>query len=251
MTPIEQMLRAAATEIDWPATPDIATQVERGVRPLPRMEERPRWMPIRPRMPIRRPLALALAALLLLAATAAAIPGIRDPVLDWLGLRSVHVERVPAPLPEGPGRGLGLGTRTTLDAARKRLAFQPVVPSGLGRPSVYYEGFPPGGQLGLVYPGGVFLTEVVGRLRTEFLFKFVGPEAKVDRLRIGGRRGIWIHGKPHQYAYSDRNGNIRSDTVRTAGNVLLWRHGDLLLRLEGVRLKREALTIARSVRAAP
>jgi hypothetical protein len=242
MNPIEQMLRTAAVDVDWPATPEFAAPV------AARITEHGRS---RPRMRIRRPLAIALAALLLMAATAAAVPGIREPVLDWLGLRSVHVERVPAPLPQGPGRGLGLGKRTTLDIARKALGFAPVVPAGLGEPSVYYEGFPPGGQLGLVYPGGVFLTEVVGRLRAEFLFKFVGPGAKVDKLRIDGERAIWIHGTPHQYAYSDKNGNIRTDTVRTAGNVLLWRRGDLLLRLEGVRLKQEALTIARSVRAVP
>jgi hypothetical protein len=187
-----------------------------------------------------------------MAATAAAIPGVREPVLEWLGLRSVRVERVPARLPEAPGSRLGLGTRTELDVARKGLGFEPVLlPARLGEPTVYFENFPPGGQLGLVYPHDVFLTEVVGRLRTEFLFKFVGPEAKADALRIDGERAMWIHGKPHQYAYADKTGEIRTDTIRTAGNVLLWRRGELLLRLEGVRVKQEALRIARSVRAVP
>ena len=243
MSPIEQMLRAAAAEVEWPATPDLAGSV------VGRISERARP---RRRMPMRRSLAIGFAALLLMAATAAAIPGIREPVLEWLGLRSVRVERVPAPLPEAPGSRLGLGTRTEFDVARKGLGFEPVLlPARLGQPTVYFESFPPGGQLGLVYPHGVFLTEVVGRLRTEFLFKFVGPDAKVDALRIDGERAIWIHGTPHQYAYADKTGEMRTDTIRTAGNVLLWRRGELLLRLEGVRVKREALRIARSVRAAP
>jgi hypothetical protein len=72
----------------------------------------------------------------------------------------------------------------------------------------------------------------------------------VSAVTVDGERGLWFQGR-HQYAYADRDGNIRSDSVRTAGNVLLWRRGDLLLRLEGARSKQEALRIARSVREAP
>ena len=243
-------------DVEWPATPDIAAAV------VPRIggvtlgqtgdsSRRADAAHARRRLRIRRPLAIALAALLLLAATAAAIPGIREPVLDWLGLRSVHVERVPRPLPEPPGNGLALGRHTTLAAARARLGFTPVVPTGLGKATVYYEGFPAGGQLGLVYRGGrLFITEVQGRLERDFLFKFLQPGTGVQAVRVNGERGLWIEG-PHQYAYADRNGQIRTDSMRTAGPVLLWRRGDLLLRLEGARSKREALAIASSVRAAP
>jgi hypothetical protein len=151
-----------------------------------------------------------------------------------------------------PGPKLDLGRRTTLPAARRALYFAPLVPSGLGDPVVYYERFPPGGQLALVYrKGTLFITEVQGQLETRFLFKFVGPGAKVDRVSVGGGRGIWLHGRPHQYAYADKTGAIRSDTVRLAGDVLLWRSGGVLLRLEGARSKEEALRIARSARAAP
>ena len=246
MTPLEQMLRAAGANADWPATPDLAATV------LPNLKTVPGTVFKKRRFRFGRPLAIALAALLLLTATAAAIPGIREPVLDWLGLRSVHVERVPAPLPEQPGARLGLGRRvTSVDDIRKALGFQPAVATALGRPTVYYEGFPPGGQLALAYPKGIFITEFLGTLRQEFLFKFIGPDARVEPVRVNGERGLWITGKPHQFAYADRTGAIRSDTVRTAGNVLLWRRGDVLLRLEGVRSKAEALRIAASVREAP
>lgn len=250
MTPLEQMLREAAVAADWPPTPDLAAAV------IPRLDDGVR--PLAPSIPLRRPptwyrrpLALALAILLLLAATAAAIPGIREPVLDWLGLRSVRIERVPQPLPEPPGATLALGQHTTLAAARRRLEFTPVLPTGLGEPVVYYEGFPPGGQLGLVYRDGrLFITEVQGHLEQQFLFKFLRSGTGVERVRVDGGRGLWIAG-PHQYAYADRTGEIRTDSVRKAGPVLLWRRGDLLLRLEGARTKAEALRIARSVRAAP
>jgi hypothetical protein len=101
----------------------------------------------------------------------------------------------------------------------------------------------------LVYRGGtLFLTEVQGKLDPRFMFKFIGPGAKLDRVDVNGERGLWIHGDTHQFAYADKAGEVRSDSVRLAGDVLLWRKGDLLLRLEGARSKDEALRIARGTR---
>ena len=249
MTPIELMLRDAAVHADWPPTPDLAGAVAARIAAGAARPDA-----ARPasgfRMPrLRRPLALALSSLLVLAAGAAAIPGIREPVLDFLGLRSVKIERVPAPLPVAPGAKLALGDPATLASARKRLAFTPVIPAGLGKPAVYYDAFPEGGQLGLVYRRGtLFLTEVQGTLESEFIGKFVGPDALVDRVTVNGERGVWIHGQPHQFAYLDKTGETRTDSVRLVGDVLLWRKGDLLLRLEGARSKQEALRIARGSR---
>jgi hypothetical protein len=198
------------------------------------------------RIRIRRGLAIAVAALLLLAGSALAIPGVRD----WLGLRSVRVERVPKPLPALPGAKLALGTQVPLDTARAKLGFRPIILAGLGTPTVYYDPFPPGGQLGLVYPHGIVVTELEGQL-TRFITKFIPPGTELDRLTIDGERALWIHGALHQYAYADRTGAIRTDSVRTAGDVLLWRHRDLLIRIEGARSKRQAVAIARSAREAP
>ena len=60
-----------------------------------------------------------------------------------------------------------------------------------------------------------------------------------------------VAGRPHEVVFEDANGEIRSDRTRLAGNVLIWRHKGLLLRLEGARSKAEALRIARSVGGAP
>jgi hypothetical protein len=263
----EQMLQSMASELDWPTTPDVAEAVSARIAAhAPRTEAVPTLEGVTPRHPgdsgsprawpgrrvrLGRPLAIAIAALLLLAATAAAIPGIRDPVLDWLGLRSVKIERVPARLPEAPGAELGLGQRTTLLGVRKALDFEPVVPTGIGTPAYYVEGFPPGGQLGLAYRNGIVVTEVQGHLETRYLQKFLPPGTKADQLKIDGGPALWIHGAPHQYAYVDRTGQVRTDSVRTAGDVLLWRRGDVLVRIEGARAKAVALALARSVRAVP
>jgi hypothetical protein len=180
------------------------------------------------------------------------VPGVRDPVLDFLGLRSVKVERVPRlPLRPAPGARLRLGSRTTLAAAARQLAFRPLVPTALGRATVYLDGSVPGGELSLVYRGGgLILTEVEGRLRREFMRKFVGPGTAVERVAIADAPGLWIHGALHEVVYEDARGTIRPETVRLAGATLLWRRGSMLLRLEGARSKQEAITIAASVRAA-
>jgi hypothetical protein len=242
MTPLEQMLRQAAAEIEWPATPDLASAFSYGTQGVRPVAVRRR----RDRVRFRRPLVIALAAVLLLAGSALAIPAVRD----WLGLSTVEVKRVPKPLPVFPGEKLGLGTRVSLDTARAKLAFRPVVPTGLGAATVYYDPVPAGGQLGLVYPRRIVITEVQGHIGP-YLQKFIPPGTIVDRLMIDGERALWIHGALHQYAYVDKTGEFRTDSVRTAGDVLLWRHRDLLIRIEGARSKAQALAIARSAREVP
>jgi hypothetical protein len=101
-----------------------------------------------------------------------------------------------------------------------------------------------------VYPRGIVITEVEGQL-TRYLAKFLPPGTGMDRVTIDGRRALWIYGALHQYAYADRTGAIRTDSVRTAGDVLLWRHGELLIRIEGARSRQQAVAIARSARAVP
>jgi hypothetical protein len=249
VTPVEQMLRAAAADLDWPPTPDLASAVVQGVTPRhPGDADARAADPSRRarRLRFRRSLVIAFAALLLLAGSALAIPAVRD----WLGLSTVEIKRVPKPLPVVPGQRLGLGTHVPLDVARAKLEFRPVIPSGLGKAAVWYDPIPAGGQLGLVYPRGIVITELQGHLGP-YLQKFIPPGTQVDRLTIDGERALWIHGALHQYGYVDKTGQIRTDSVRTAGDVLLWRHGDLLIRIEGARSRQQAVAIAASAREVP
>jgi hypothetical protein len=59
---------------------------------------------------------------------------------------------------------------------------------------------------------------------------------------------VWIAGRPHELVFVDANGQPRSDSVRLAGNTLLWQHGDVLVRLEAHVPKAEALRIAQTMR---
>jgi hypothetical protein len=62
----------------------------------------------------------------------------------------------------------------------------------------------------------------------------------------GGAPGIFLSGGPHVVFYRDPGGEIRDETLRLAGNTLLWERGELLLRLESALRLEDALRVARS-----
>ena len=69
-----------------------------------------------------------------------------------------------------------------------------------------------------------------------------------NNISVNGGPGYWIEGEPHLFFYRDRSGNVRDETIRLAGNVLLWEQGELTLRLEGDLRLPQALRIAKSFR---
>ena len=259
MPELERMLSRLGEELAWPATADLTANV------MSRLDEparRPARRPFAGLVGLRRSLALATVALLLLAGTVfAAAPGVRDAVLDFFGLQGATVERretLPTPPPERP---LDLGTRMSLDEATNRLGFAPLVPQALGEPDGVYvrEGLP-GGELSLAYrprPGlprarstrlGALVGEFRGDLSPEFLGKVVGPGTTVEQLTVDGDRAIWIEGAPHFLLYRDPAGAIVESSMRIAQNTLLLERGALLVRLEGGFDRERALAIARSLR---
>ena len=252
MTELERMLTRLGEELDWPATPDLGAAVAGRLRE-----------PARPRRRVlRRSLALAFAVLLLAAGTVfAAVPGVRDAVLDFFGLQGATVERR-AELPTPPReRPLELGTRMTLSDATERVGFDPLVPAALGEPDgVYVKRGLPGGELSLAYnagPGlprarstrlGLLATQFRGDLSPEYLGKLAGVSTTVERLRVDGRPAIWVAGAPHFFFYRAPNGEFVDTTLRLAGNVLLLQRGRLLVRLEGAFGRDRAIELARSLR---
>jgi hypothetical protein len=267
MPELERRLSHLGEQLDWPPTPDLSSSV------MGRLDEPARGA-LRPRdrrrglagllapAGLRRSLALAAVGLLLLAGTVfAAAPGVRDAVLDFLGLQGATVERretLPTPPPERP---LDLGTRRSLDAARDGLGFAPRVPALLGRPdAVYVRGGIPGGELSLAYRArdglprarstrlGLLVSEFRGDMSPEYVQKMVGPQTTAERLRVGGKRAIWIEGAPHFFFYRAPDGTFVETQLRLAQNVLLLEDGELLVRLEGALDRDRAIEIARSLR---
>ena len=254
MSELERELRQLGRELDWPPTPDFTHSVIQIISSDSRSRRRP--------VLFRRSLAIALAALLVVAGGVfAAVPSVRDSVLEFFGLQGATVERrEQLPLPPKPGQ-LGLGGRTTLAAARDSVAFDPLVPATAGEPAgVFVDTGVQGGVLSLTYRPveglpqarstrlGLLVTEFRGDLLPEYTGKIAGQATRIERLRIDGDRAIWLEGAPHLFFYRPPGEQFREENLRIAQNVLLLERGQVLVRLEGAFDREKAVELARSLR---
>jgi hypothetical protein len=243
MPELELALRNLGGSLDWPVEPELEQGVLRRIREAP----------VRRRLVSRRALVIAFAVLAVAAGALFAVPQTRGAILEFFHLRGVTIERVEE-LPTVPvqsGLGTFLGDPVTLSQARERADFDVVVPEALGEPDEVYfqDGPPPGGMVSFVYgtkddPRALF-TQFAGRV-DEIIFKKVAPDTKVEAVTVDGQPGYWLEGA-HFFSYLDRHGDMESEQVRLAGNVLLWERGTRTLRLEADISKEEALRIAASV----
>jgi hypothetical protein len=193
---------------------------------------------------LRTEMGIAAALLAALIVILAATPSARSKILEWLGLKEVRIERrEPAVPPERRTAPLDLGRRVPLAA----LPWRPLLPRGvgLGPPrAAYVDDRVPRGAITLRWPG-LLLTEIKGR-EGPYIEKAAGRGTRIERLRVGPDPGYWLAGDPHEVAYLDANGTVRVDSIRLAGDTLLWERDGVLLRLEGAPSKAAALRIARS-----
>lgn len=239
MTELERALVELGAELAYPPTPNLVPAVRARI-------------PERPARAWRRPVAIALAVLAVAVGAVLAVPQARTAVLKWLGLEGVTIQRVPR-LPNVRAVGPDLGERVTLVKARKSVPYRVLVPAELPeRADVYlHSPPPPGGEVSLVFrsrEGRVLILSQFRGQAVPFIQKSVGPGTRIEPVTVVGARGVWLAGRPHTLVYLDSHGTMRQDTLRLAGNTLLWERGGLLLRLEGLLTKEEALRIARSVR---
>ncbi len=224
MAELERELRLLGAAIEQPAEPDLARSVRARIA-----GRRPRRIP-------RRQLAVVFAALVVAVGVAFAVPQARSAILRFFGLENVAVVRVHElpPATRGPG---AIGERLSLADAERRVGFEALLPD-LGRPDAVY--LDPGGELlVLLYgePVRVRLSEFKAQYSLE---KFVTSEQLVQRVRVDGRRGLWIRG-PHVVAEL-------FGQPRLSGSALVWQRDGLTLRLEGRLSKRQALRLASSIR---
>lgn len=231
MPELERDLRDLGRLLAFPPEPDLVPAVRR------RLAE-----PTRPR---RRVLVLALAALAVAVAVAFAVPPARTAILRFFHIGGETVERVNV-LPPAQHRSpvAGLAGPMSPDRAARRAGFEVLLPSSpTGR---FYAGD------GIV---ATYLRSAAGKsvVLTEFrgdlgiAKKLASPATRIEPTTVNGRDALWIHGAQHVVYYFDSQGNGRSRVVRLAGNVLVWAHGSVTLRIEGPLSEAEALRIARSV----
>jgi hypothetical protein len=233
---LERRLFALGLALDVPPTPD--DMVPATIARLPARR------PVRTRRAFR-PLALALAVLLLVAGAAMAVPTTRHEILHVLGLRGVTIERVPRlpPVPPRPGASLGLGRRIPLAQARHAASFKALLPPGPA--FAYLDHDVAGGRVSLL-AGRLLIIEFRGT-GVPFVFKLVGPGTHVRMLRVNGGPGVYLSGTPHQLLLQQSNGEVVTDRVRLAGNVLVWQQGPVTIRIEGTHTLGQAVALARSL----
>jgi hypothetical protein len=233
---LEQQLLALGPRLELPPAPNLVPAV------LARLPER------RPRRarPAGRTIAITLAAALVLAGAAMAVPATRHAILHVLGLRGVSIERVPRlpPVPAGTGRRLGLGKQIPLAHARHAASFTALLPA---HPSAaYLDHDVPGGRISLL-TGKTLIIEFRGTA-IPFILKLIGPGTRVKRLDVNSGPGAYLYGAPHEVIFQQSTGQIQTDRIRLAGNVLIWQQGPLTLRIEGTHTLQQALALAHSMR---
>jgi hypothetical protein len=198
------------------------------------------------KQPVRRTLAevvrsrwRALVALLaLLVAGAVVVPPVRAAVAEWLNIGGVEARPVgtgPSTAPEPPAAGGGL----RLSEAGQRAGFLPTVPSALGSPDqlAVNDGVV---VMSWETSGGVVrLEQFQGELSPLYVKKYY---SSLEYVEVIG--GYWFS-TPHELLLVDKAGVER--TQRVAGPTLVWLHGGVTFRLEGVPDKVRATEIALSV----
>jgi hypothetical protein len=232
-------------------------------------------------LPLQRRLAVAALVLVAVAGTIVAVsPEARTAIAERLGLRGVQIQQVPSiptqtvpsavvisspaglpsPAAASPGSRLNLGQPMTLEQVRARVGYPVRVPGALGAPDeVYLLDVPAGGQVALIYYArpdlpqangtgvGLLLTEFQGNVTsTGAIGKGLPPGTRLEAVQVNTGPGYWIDGDPHAFFYLDARGQVRTETTRLAGSVLLWEQGELTLRLEAALSKDAALQIAAS-----
>jgi len=257
---LEQELRALGAELAWPTTPAIAAAVRARITARPVVLRVPwyqsRW-------------AIAAAALVIALTALLAYNPTREAIAEWVNVhvlfQRVHVLPTPSPQPPGPlGQRLGLGGRTTLTGAQASVTWPVMIPSSLGSPDEVYLQLPPDGptlgEVTLVYstrPGipvagetgvAVLVTEARGRVNVQFFQKMLGPDTTIEAVTVGGHKGYWVSGSPHQFVFEDASGNIRPETMRLATNTLILDEGGTVVRIEGKLTKARAMEIAASLK---
>jgi hypothetical protein len=233
------------------------------------------WPAVRERIAGRRPVpwwragldrvSLAPAAATLAVILAAAFlltPDLAARAAEVLGLPGIQIFRVPATPPAATKpSGTFPGQRAASVAEASRLAgFAVREPAALGAPDeIYVETSPV--RVTLVYrtrqglpatalPGiGALIVEFKGSLDAPILGKAIGPGTTLEAIPLSsGNAAYWLAGQPHQFFYRDAAGNIQPDTLRLAGNTLLWDANGITYRLEAQVAREEAVRIASSFR---
>jgi hypothetical protein len=259
----EQELEATLTDIGERLAYPRPTRLGDAVRARLREPRARHWWDAL-RSPRYAFLPVASTLVLLLLVSLVALPGVRAAADEFLQLRGINIFRTAA-TPSAPAASAPAGfqgQRVTLEEARRRAPFL-LAPSDsrLGAPDeIYIDQIQAGDRVTLVYvsragipvsrDAGVSAAVIAfrGRVNEALFGKVASPGTVIEDVTVNGGRGFWIEGAPHQFFYLDAAGNPWPETLRLAGNTLLWEQGGVTFRLEAQVTREEALRIAASFR---
>lgn len=252
------LLEQAARDAAFPETPALAERVRARVETGP--------MPVaaihlpRTRPPLLRPvLVAAVAVAVVLAATLSISVTARRAVADLLGVAGIRITfGDDPPATPRPASRIGLGEPTSRAAASERVGFDVLVPRGVrGEPAVYFDdSVGDRGAVSVVYPASaktladvdLLISQFVASVPAEYVKKLLTLGSEITLTRVHESDAFWVSGLPHYLFYEERDGPAGRETVRLAGNVLLWEEDGVTYRVEGAASLREAERIARSLR---
>lgn len=141
----------------------------------------------------------AAVALVVVAATAIAVPDARRTVADWFGFGAVSIQRLPD------------------DAVQQADA-------------TFELAGPGDSSIEVVDGREILVSRFDARLPAPLLSKAIGTSTQVIAVEVDGHPGVWVGEGPHDVFYETDDG---FGVTRTAGRTLLWQDGDVLFRLEG------------------
>jgi hypothetical protein len=243
---VESLLADLADHIEWPEpSAPLSELTPRLARARPKTR-RHRWVPVTAALVI-------LVALLLVLS-----PQARKAVADLLGVAGIEIGFV-SELEDSVGAGLDLGRQVSLDEAVEAVDFPVSTPDWPGDPdSVYLSGsrvimawaggetLPASGETGV----GLLYSQIHADGDADRFVKSLGPESSVMATVVAGWNGFWIEGDPHVISIEDGSGRRVEETLRLAGNVLMWETDEVTHRLETMLGLDEAIRIAESMRPA-
>ncbi len=152
------------------------------------------------------------------------------------------------------------GTAAGLADGAERLGILPPVPTALGPPAaVTFGPPPPGDELAVVWPPsaslpptavpgvGALLSVFRAEVDEAFVQKTLTPGTTYERVVVNGRPAIWLAGSPHLFLYLGPDGTVQQQTLRLAGNTLIWTDGPFTYRLESALDRDQAIAVAETV----
>jgi hypothetical protein len=239
-------LGAMANLIAWPDGPDVATRVTETIRTR---ERHPALA--RPRLSLpsrRRTLVLILVGVLLVAAAALAAKLVID-------LGAVTIELIPGrptALPSAVAGGSTLGHPASLGEAELEAGFPARIPTELGPPDRVWVDRAPHARIALAWSATDALPPIDGLPWGAVLYGFRGDAAQASKLlwsegttlsvtKVNGQEAYWIEGE-HELDLITGDGTVTR--YRVTGNVLVWKTGNVVWRLETELRRSEAVRIA-------